>query len=90
MGGGGISPSTAPLFSSNSILPAGLFYNPRSLNVAMTRAQHLLVFVGDPDIYAMDPSFLTILRESVHNKTFVSFDEGVRVPKVGRQVGLGL
>jgi helicase MOV-10 len=36
---------------------AGLFYQPKRMNVALTRAENLLVVVGNPDTMTHDPAW---------------------------------
>jgi len=36
---------------------AGLFHQPKRMNVALTRAEHLLVVLGDPDIMVEDTAW---------------------------------
>jgi len=82
---------TPPTGFPSTILPAGLFYNPRSLNVSMTRAQNLLIFVGDPAMFVKDPSFKVILQTAVNHGTFIStgppLPPGLQAPSL---VSLGL
>jgi hypothetical protein len=83
--------SAIPLGAS-SVTPLGLFCDPRGFNVALTRAQSLLVCVGDPNVWAMDKWWARFLQEAVNKKTYFGYKgtplpEGVK-PEQG--VGLGL
>ncbi|KAJ6608247.1 P-loop containing nucleoside triphosphate hydrolase protein [Mycena sp. CBHHK59/15] len=44
----------------------GFVANPRRFNVAVTRAQALLIVVGDPDVLALDPLWRSFLNY-IHN-----------------------
>jgi superfamily I DNA and/or RNA helicase len=43
----------------------GFLDNPKRFNVAVTRARHLLIIVGDPAILALDNSWSALLRFAV-------------------------
>jgi len=103
-GGGGPSPSAAgapakraagwgasaiPLGAS-SVTPLGLFCDPRGFNVSLTRAQSLLLCVGDPSVWAMDKSWAAFLQCAVDKGSYVGY-KGTPLPAgVAPRVGLGL
>jgi superfamily I DNA and/or RNA helicase len=46
---------------------AGIFFQPKRMNVALTRAEHLLVVVGNPNVMVTDPAWkawLVFAREN--------------------------
>jgi hypothetical protein len=46
------------------------FADPRAFNVAITRAQSLLVCVGDPDVLALNPQWRELLQYSADHATY--------------------
>ncbi|ORY23255.1 hypothetical protein BCR33DRAFT_639204, partial [Rhizoclosmatium globosum] len=55
----------------------GLIHFPARLNVALTRAQALLVVVGDPKTLCLDPLWTAVLSFSYRNRCW----KGVEVPE---------
>jgi len=51
----------------------GLFYNPKALNVSLTRAQSLTVVVGDPRVWELDPHFREVLYTCVDHRAWRGF-----------------
>ena len=78
------------LLGSSAVTPAGLFYDPRALNVSMTRAQSLLVVVGDPACLAMDPHLKQVLQAALDHKTFFSLSGNCLPSGMGPGTSLGL
>ena len=89
-GEGGEQEAPVSLLGSSSIMPAGLFYDPRALNVSMTRAQSLLVVVGDPQCLAMDPHLKQVLQAALNHQTFFSLSGQCLPPQWERKGALGL
>ncbi len=77
------------LLGSSVITPAGLFFDSRALNVAMTRAQSLLVVVGSPTAFALDRNFREIMGSAVDHCAFVSFSGGDCLPAAVEKRGAG-
>ena len=48
----------------------GFLDNPKRFNVAVTRARHLLIIVGDPAILALDNSWSALLRHAVYRGAY--------------------
>jgi hypothetical protein len=81
--------SAIPLGAS-SVTPLGLFCDPRGFNVSLTRAQSLLLCVGDPKVWAMDKWWAAFLQMCVDKHAYVGY-EGTKLPEGFRpQQGLGL
>ena len=78
------------LLGSSAVMPAGLFYDPRALNVSMTRAQSLLVVVGDPHCFAMDPNLKQVLQAALDHRTFFSLSGACLPQGMGPGAALGL
>lgn len=49
--------SSTELVNADKERRAGLFHQPKRMNVALTRADHLLVVVGNPDTMSKDPAW---------------------------------
>jgi hypothetical protein len=49
--------SNASLMWADAESRAGLFHQPKRMNVALTRAEHLLIVVGNPDIMKLDKAW---------------------------------
>jgi helicase MOV-10 len=49
--------SSVELVDADKERRAGLFHQPKRMNVALTRAEHLLVVVGNPDTMVKDPAW---------------------------------
>lgn len=49
--------SNASLMKADAESRAGLFHQPKRMNVALTRAEHLLIVVGNPDIMKLDKAW---------------------------------
>ncbi len=63
-----------------SVTPAGLFYDPKAFNVALTRAQSLLIVVGDPAMWVLaDEPWRELLQCVVDNDAYVGM-RGLRLP----------
>ncbi|KAJ7034547.1 P-loop containing nucleoside triphosphate hydrolase protein [Mycena alexandri] len=54
----------------------GFVANPRRFNVAVTRAQALLIVVGDPDVLALDPLWRAFLNYIYNNGGWTGRDIG--------------
>jgi helicase MOV-10 len=59
--------SSAELMSADIQHRAGLFYQPKRMNVALTRAENLMVVVGNPDTMARDKKWKQWLDFVRHN-----------------------
>jgi hypothetical protein len=46
--------SNASLMEADVVSRAGLFHQPKRMNVALTRAEHVLIVVGNPEIMKLD------------------------------------
>jgi len=57
----------------------GLFGDPKTLNVAITRPQSVLVCVGDPVVWLGDPLWKVILQAAVDADAFVGW-RGLAAP----------
>jgi superfamily I DNA and/or RNA helicase len=57
-----LSRSSAELVDADKERRAGLFHQPKRMNVALTRAEHLLVVVGNPDTMMKDPAWTVWLE----------------------------
>lgn len=66
--------STFTLVSTDIKYFLGFITSPRRLNVALTRAQALLIIVGNPHVLALDPFWRSILQYSVENNAYVGCD----------------
>jgi hypothetical protein len=71
-------PPHVPLGAA-SVPPAGLFFDPRSLNVALTRARARLYVVGDPHLWLKEPSWAVILQECAGRGSYVGW-KGCALP----------
>jgi len=56
----------------------GFLENPKRFNVAITRAQSLLIIVGNPNLLLHDPNWRTFLKYCQENNAF----KGVRPQKI--------
>ena len=72
-------PPHVPLGAA-SVPPAGLFFDPRSLNVALTRARARLYVVGDPNLWIKEPSWAVILQECAGRGSYVGW-KGCALPE---------
>lgn len=52
---------------------AGLLHDPQTFNVAVTRAQSLLLAVGDPAVWSADPAWRTLLQHAVDNGGYLGW-----------------
>lgn len=68
------APLRAPTLGAAMLPPAGLFFDPKSLNVALTRAHDLLVLIGNPRLWRSEPSWRVILQAAVDRGTYRGFD----------------
>lgn len=66
--------STIDLVSTDLKHFMGFISSPRRLNVALTRAQALLIIVGNPHILGTDPFWRSVLQYCVKNKAYVGCD----------------
>ena len=66
-GAGAAAPATA------TAPPAGLLHNPRAFNVATSRAQSLLVCVGDPAVWATDPCWRALLQYAADHDAYAGW-----------------
>ena len=67
------------LLGAASVPPAGLFFDARSLNVALTRARARLYVVGNPDLWLREPSWSIILKECAARSAYVGWN-GAALP----------
>ncbi|XP_071960660.1 RNA helicase Mov10l1-like [Antedon mediterranea] len=59
----------------------GFLSNPKRFNVSVTRAQALLVIVGNPHVLAKDPKWLAMLTYCIKNDAYV----GCQLPDLERR-----
>lgn len=83
--------ATAASEDASLLLPRaiGLFGDSKPFNVAITRAQSLLVCVGNPLIWALDPHWSKLLQFAVDHGAYQS-RSGVPCPLQPTTLGLGL
>ncbi|KAG6906077.1 hypothetical protein DXG01_016020 [Tephrocybe rancida] len=65
----------------------GFVASPRRFNVAVTRAQSLLIIIGDPTVLSLDPLWRSFLNYIYHNKGWtgspITWDPTARVNEEG-------
>lgn len=83
------SDATAPTLGAARLPPAGLFFDDKSLNVALTRAQSLLVLVGDPHLWSRETSWRRILQCCVDRDAYVGWHACPLPESVARSESLG-
>jgi hypothetical protein len=72
--GAGDSSTPHPTSSASRLpSPVGLFFDPKGTNVALTRAESLLIAVGNPRVWAKDPSYLMILQTAVDHDSYAGY-----------------
>ncbi len=64
----------------------GFLSNPKRFNVAITRAQALLIIIGNPHLLSQDPMLRELLTYSVKNKAYIGCD----LPHLDMKSGKGL
>ena len=67
------SDTAAPTLGAARLPPAGLFFDDKSLNVALTRAQSLLVLIGDPSLWSREASWRRILQCCIDRDAYLGW-----------------
>lgn len=62
--------STEGLIQNDVCHNIGFISSPRRLNVALTRAQALLIIIGNPTVLSKDPYWRNVLAYCVRNKAY--------------------
>lgn len=71
------SSATAP--KPRLTLPVGLFHDPKGMNVSLTRAQSLLIAVGDPWVWQHDAAWRELLQTAVDHDGYIGI-AGCQLP----------
>lgn len=66
--------STECLIESDVSHCIGFISSPRRLNVALTRAQALLIIIGNPNILYKDPYWRSVLTYCIRNNAYCGCD----------------
>lgn len=62
--------SSVNLIDSDVSHNIGFIASPRRLNVALTRAQALLIIIGNPNVLYSDPLWRNVLKYCVQNGAY--------------------